>query len=66
VTGEDNPQFVLDEYFNHHHHFDFWFEKIGELKSWREEPEREKIAPLKLPLVWQTVVFFFLLLLLDN
>ncbi len=47
MTGEDNPQFVLHEYFTHHHHFDFRFEKRGELKSWSEEPEREKIAPLK-------------------
>jgi hypothetical protein len=45
VTIEDNPQFVLHEYFTHHHHFDFRFKKEGELKSWSEEPEREKIAP---------------------
>ncbi len=65
MTGEDYPRFVLHEYFTHHHHFDFSFEKRGELKSWSEEPEHEKIAPLKKPLLWQTVVFF-LLLLLDN
>ena len=59
MTGEDYPRFVLHEYFTHHHHFDFRFEKRGELKSWSEEPEREKIAPLKKPLLWQTVVFSF-------
>jgi hypothetical protein len=58
VTGEDNPQFVLHEYFTHHHHFDFRFEKRGELKSWSEEPEREKIAPLKLPLVGKRWFFY--------
>jgi hypothetical protein len=45
MTGKDNPQFVLHEYVTHHHYFDFRFEKEGELKSWSEEPEREKIAP---------------------
>jgi hypothetical protein len=45
MTGEDNPQFVLNEQFAHHHPFDFRFKKEGELKSWSEEPEREKSLP---------------------
>jgi hypothetical protein len=41
------------------------FEKRGELKSWSEEPEREKIPPLKNPLL-PNGSFFTFSLLLDN
>jgi hypothetical protein len=47
MTGEDAPQFVLHEHFAHHYHFNFRFEKQGELKSW----SAKKSQPLKKPLV---------------
>ena len=58
MTGEDNPQLGLHEYFTHYHHFDFRFEKEGELKSWSEEPEREKISTGKNSLLANGSFFF--------
>ena len=45
VTGEDNPRFVLHEYFTHHHHFDFRFRKEGELKNGAKSQSAKKSLP---------------------